>query len=410
MTFDAFGLSKDLLTAVERAGYVTPTPVQAQAIPAILKGRDLIAQSKTGTGKTAAFVLPALQSFEDTKDPQRKIIKVLILVPTRELAIQVADVIKVFGRSLARPPRTSLLLGGLNIDLQIRNLHHGADIAVATPGRLLDLIRRKAVGLASLSLLVVDEADKMFDMGFADELAEVLKALPVKRQNVLFSATLPEKIVSLTQTFMNEPVRVAMEDAAPLVSGVHQRAIEVNRNNRGPLLRHLIISERWEYVLVFVATIRGADMLVVKLRNAGIMANALHGAMTQTQRTSVLREFKTKEIKVLVSTDLMARGIDVDQLSYVVNYDLPRSANDHIHRIGRTARAGKTGVAVSFIGHEDQAHFRLIEKRTRTRVPREAVAGFELTGEALLPEKGPAPVKSHRMSKKDRARALAGGA
>ena len=395
-----------MLKAVELAGYQTPTFIQENSIPTILKGRDLIAQSKTGSGKTAAFVLPMLQLFEDSRDHKRRILKVLILTPTRELAMQVGDVIKVFGRGMSKPVRTILLVGGLNIDLQIRNLHHGADIAVATPGRLLDLIRRKEINLSSLNLLVVDEADKMFDMGFAKELDEVLKALPSRRQNALFSATMGEDVIRLTQQFMFDPLHVKSPEQALTVETIAQRAIEVNRTNRGPLLRHLITTEGWEHVLVFVASIRAADILVVKLRTAGILANALHGGMTQAQRIGVLNDFKNKEIKVLVATDIMARGIDIDKLPYVVNYDLPRSPNDYIHRIGRTARAGMSGVAVSFIGHEDKAHFALIEKRVRRRLTRESIKGFELTGEALAQTTGGAPVKGHRMSKKDKARAL----
>jgi superfamily II DNA/RNA helicase len=216
-----------------------------------------------------------------------------------------------------------------------------------------------------------------------------------------------EKVENLTQRFMDNPAHVKMENEAPTVETIHQRAIEVNRTNRGPLLRHLINTEGWEHVLVFVASVRGADILVVKLKSAGIAADGLHAGKTQAQRTFVLDQFKAKRIKVLVATDIMARGIDIDKLPYVVNYDMPRSPNDYIHRVGRTARAGMSGVAVSFIGHEDKDHFALIEKRIQVRLPRESIKGFELTGEAPLKEKSKLPVKSHRMSKKDKARALA---
>jgi len=406
MTFELLGITKDLLRSIELAGYEKPTAVQEQSIPVMLKGQDLMAQAKTGSGKTLSFVLPIMQSFEDSRDPKRRILKVMILTPTRELAMQVEGVLKVFGRNLPKPPRTIVLVGGLNIDLQIRNLAHGADIAVATPGRLLDLIRRKAINLNAIKLLVIDEADKMLDMGFSLELNEVLKSFPGKRQNVLFSATMDENIRHLAGAFMHDPVTVTVAHEEPTVETVHQRAIEVNRTNRGPLLRHLIKSENWDHVLIFVDSIRGADMLAAKLRQAGILADALHGAMTQAQRSFVLNEFKTRVVKVLVATDLVARGIDIAQLPYVVNYDLPRSPNDYIHRIGRTARAGQSGVAVSFIGHEDKDHFKLIERRIQQRLTRESVAGFELTGDAPLLEKGKAPVKGHRMSKKDKARAL----
>jgi len=406
MTFSSLGITKDLLRSIELAGYEKPTDIQEKSIPVILKGQDLIAQAKTGSGKTISFVLPILQLFEDSRDTRRRVLKVLILTPTRELAVQVQGVLKVFGRNLPEPLRTILLIGGLNIDLQIRNLHHGADIAVATPGRLLDLVKRKEIGFSSLNLLVIDEADKMMDMGFAEELESVLKALPDTRQNVLFSATMDEKVRNLAQKFMHNPVHVKMEEETPAVGTIHQRAIEVNRTNRGPLLRHLIKTEGWEHVLVFVASIRSADILAAKLRSAGILADGFHGSMTQAQRTFVLNEFKTKVVKVLVATDIIARGIDIDKLPFVVNYDLPRSPNDYIHRVGRTARAGMSGVAVSFIGHEDKDHFILIEKRIQVRLPRESIKGFELTGEVLPQEKGKAPVKGHRMSKKDKARAL----
>ena len=406
MPFSLLGITENLLRCVELAGYEKPTDIQEKAIPVILKGQDLIAQAKTGSGKTASFVLPILQLFEDSRDAKRRILKVLILTPTRELAVQVQGVLKVFGRNLPNPLRTILLIGGLNIDLQIRNLHHGADIAVATPGRLLDLVARQEIRLSSVNLLVIDEADKMLDMGFVKELEEVLKALPAKRQNALFSATIDEKINDLTQKFMHDPVYIKMESEIPTVETIHQRAIEVNRTNRGPLLRHLINTEGWEQVLIFVASVRGADILAAKLRSAGILADELHGGMTQAQRTLVLDGFKTKKVKVLVATDIIARGIDIDKLPVVVNYDLPRSPNDYIHRVGRTARSGERGVAVSFIGHEDRDHFRLIEKRIQTRLPRESIKGFELTGQAPVQEKGKAPLKGHRMSKKDKARAL----
>jgi len=406
MAFDSLGLSKDLQKAVALAGYGAPTAVQARVIPLLLQGRDVLGQSRTGSGKTAAFVLPLLQRFAAAPVTGRRVLRTLILTPTRELAIQVANVLKVFGRALPRPPRAVLLVGGLNIDLQIRHLHHGADIAVATPGRLLDIIRRQAITFATLEMLVVDEADRMFDRGFAEDLHELLKAFPEKRQNALFSATLNDNVLALTREFMRDPVTIVPDEEPPTVATIQQRAIAVNRESRGPLLRHLITAEGWTQVLVFTATVRGADMLAAKLIKAGITANALHGGMTQAQRGMVLQSFKAKKITVLVATDILARGIDIDNLPVVVNYDLPRSPNDHIHRIGRTARAGQSGVAVSFIGHEDAAHFKLIERRLRTRLPRESIKGFELKGEPLPEPTGLPPVKGHRMSKKDKARLL----
>ncbi|MEI8011175.1 MAG: DEAD/DEAH box helicase [Candidatus Omnitrophota bacterium] len=406
MTFLPLGLSKDLLDAVKFAGYAAPTSVQKETIPHILKGGDLIAQAKTGTGKTASFALPLLQLLQESTNQDKKVIRVLILAPTRELAMQVEHALKSYGRSLTKPIRTIALVGGLNIDLQIRYLHHGADMAVATPGRLLDLLKRGAVDLSHLKILVVDEADKMFDMGFSEELEAVLRALPVSRQNLLFSATITDKVMALAGKFMVQPLHVMAEEGPLVADLVVQRAIAVNRHNRGPLLRHLITTETWDHVLVFVASARDADIIAAKLLKAGIEANAFHGGLTQAQRGDVLGGFKARKFKVLVATDLAARGLNINKLPYVVNYDLPRSPDDYIHRIGRTARAGEKGVAISFIGHEDEAHFKLIEKRTHIRLPRESIVGFELTGEALPAVKGPAPVKGHRMSKKDKLRAL----
>ncbi|MBF0387238.1 MAG: DEAD/DEAH box helicase [Candidatus Omnitrophica bacterium] len=404
MKFSATGLNKDLLAAVKYVGYEAPTPVQGQVIPLVLHGRDLVAQARTGTGKTAGFVLPALQLWQASASAEKRVIKVLVLAPTRELAMQVERAFKDYGRALRTPPRTIALIGGLNIDLQIRNLHHGADIAVATPGRLLDLARRHCVDLAHLNILVIDEADKLFDLGFADELTAVLELLPAERQNLLFSATITEKVSALAARFMREPVFVKAEDGAPAAAGILQRVIEVERNSRGPLLRHLIRSEQWSKVLVFVASARDADVLVVKLLKAGISANAFHGGLTQAQREGVLKGFKAGEFQVLAATDLATRGLDINKLPCVVNYDLPRSPNDYIHRIGRTARAGEKGLAVSFVGPEDRAHFALIEKRARLRLPREIVPGFELSAVPPPVVKGRAPVKGRRMSKKDKAR------
>lgn len=404
MTFDQLGLSDDLIQAISYAGYKEPTDIQAKSIPSILQGKDIIAQAKTGTGKTASYALPILQRLQQVPNEKLRTIKALIIVPTRELAMQVHSSIKIYGRHLTKPLRTVTIVGGMNIDVQLRGLMHGADIVVATPGRLLDVAQRQKVNFASLQFLVIDEADKMFDLGFTKELEAVLNLLPAKRQNLLFSATIDEKVKALAIRFMPKAMSIACEDNSPTVDRIDQRIIEVNRTNRGPLLRHLIQTENWQHVLVFVATVRGADILMVKLNKANITTQVFHGGLTQAQRTSVLNDFKNKRINVLVATDLAARGIDIDQLPYVVNYDLPRSPDDYIHRIGRTARAGATGTAVTFIGHEDQSQFRLIEKRVRLTLPRETFKGFELTGDALPEIKGKAPVKGLRMSKKDKAR------
>ncbi len=405
MSFSALGLAGDLVRSAGYAGYQKPTLIQERAIPLVLHGRDVAAEAVTGTGKTAAFALPVLQVIQAFLPQEKGVIKALVLVPTRELALQVAGKFKVYGLYMEKPPRIITLVGGGSLALQVRGLHHGADIAVATPGRLLDLLRRKEISLSALKVLVLDEADKMLDFGFTDELKGVLAALPAGRQNLLFSATLSEKVMGLAQQFLKDPAVIRVGNDVPVVEKVRQRAIEVNRTNRGPLLRHLIKAERWDHVLVFVASIQASHAVARKLFEAGILVDIFHGDMTQTQRNTVLHAFKTRKISVLVSTDLAARGIHIDQLPAVVNYDLPRSPDDYIHRIGRTARAGAMGVAVSFIGHEDQAHFRLIEKRVQSRLKRESVPGFELTGEPVRQGKGAPPVKGRRMSKKDKARA-----
>lgn len=407
MSFTELGLSKDLLKAVEYAGYSQPTDVQAQAIPLILEGRDVIAESKTGTGKTASFVLPILQSLQHVPDEKRKTLKVLILSPTRELAMQICSSFKVYGRNLPKQIKTLLIVGGSNINVQLRSLGHGVDVVVATPGRLLDIAQREKFDFTSVKTLVIDEADKMLDLGFAKELESVLNLLPTQRQNLLFSATIGDKIKKLTQSFMADAVNIKSEGKAAPVENIHQRVIEVNRTNRGPLLRHLIETEGWSQVLVFVSTARGADVMASKLMKMNIEADAFHAGLTQAQRTKTLADFKDKKFTILVATDLAARGIDINQLECVVNYDLPRSAQDYIHRIGRTARAGEAGTAVTFVGHEDKAHFLLIQKRIQLRLPRESIEGFELTGEPTPRVKGSAPVKGLRMSKKDKIRAQA---
>ncbi|MDP8265831.1 MAG: DEAD/DEAH box helicase [Candidatus Aceula meridiana] len=399
MPFSKLGLSEDLLKTVKYAGYQQPTVVQEQSIPLILDGKDVIVEAKTGTGKTASFVLPLLQLLQEDSEQKRKTIKALILTPTRELAGQVSSAIKIYGRHLVEPKRAALIVGGSNINVQLRSLIHGVDIVVATPGRLLDVVGRQEVNFDDLRFLVVDEADKMFDLGFSKEIESVLNLLPHNRQNLLFSATINAKVKALVQHFMPKSVGIKIEDATPTVDSIHQRIIEVNDINRGPLLRHLIQEEKWEHVLIFVARSRDADIMASKLNKANIRAEAFHGGLTQAQRTDVLAGFKKKNINVLVATDLAARGIDIDKLPYVVNYDLPRSPNDYIHRIGRTARAGEKGTAVTFVGHEGQAHFKLIERRTGMRLPRESIKGFELTGKPLPKVKGNAPIKGLRMSK-----------
>jgi superfamily II DNA/RNA helicase len=408
MPFSKLGLSDSMLRVVEAAGYSEPTPIQQQTLPLILEGMDLIAQAETGTGKTAAFALPILQRLSAIESrPTACAPRVLVLTPTRELAQQVAESFSAFAAAMPQEIGITVVIGGADIEAQVKQLEQGTDIVVATPGRLLELVREKDIFFYELLCLVVDEADRLLALGFAEELEQIFEALPEPRQSLLFSATYPKKVVKLTEQVMQNPSYINVIGDVPTVGNIAQRAIEVNRENRRPLLQHLIQAERWEHVLVFVKSKRAAHNLAAKLIRSGIKADAFHGDLEQDERTAVLREFKDREVHVLVATDIAARGIDIQDLSTVVNYDLPRSPVDYIHRIGRTGRAGAAGVAVSLIDYNDMAHFGVIEKRTKVSVAREQVAGFELTGEKPEKKKGPPPKKGKRPSKKDKLRAAA---
>ncbi|MDD3275926.1 MAG: DEAD/DEAH box helicase [Kiritimatiellales bacterium] len=410
MPFSKLGLLESMQRVVDAAGYREPTPIQKQTIPLILEGMDLIAQAQTGTGKTAAFALPILQRLNALETrPVPNAPRVLVLAPTRELAQQVADTFEEFGKHMPRPVAVAAIIGGEDIRYQLRHLEQGVDIVVATPGRLLELVREEEIFFEELFCLVVDEADRLLALGFAEELTLVLNALPKNRQSLLFSATYPKKVEKLTEQVMQNPSYINVIGDVPTVGNITQRAIEVNHLNRRPLLMHLIREEEWKHVLVFVSSKRAAHNLAAKLKRDGIQADAFHGDLDQDERTFVLSQFKNRNVRVLIATDIAARGIDIQDLSTVVNYDLPRSPVDYIHRIGRTGRAGAAGVAVSFIDHNDRTHFALIEKRTQVRVDREQVPGFELTGVAPEKKKGSPPVKGKRPSKKDKARAAAEG-
>ncbi len=403
-TFAALGLSARLVRAAEELGYAQPTPIQAAAIPSVLAGRDVLGAAETGSGKTAAFVFPVLQRVVALAGRAPRQPLALVLVPTRELAAQVDESMRRVRPFLGAPVKVSLLYGGVSINPQMMALRGGADVVIATPGRLLDVVAQNALDLSEVSCLVLDEADRLLDGGFADELARVLALLPPRRQNLLFSATFPDAVRTLANALLHDPIRIdiAPEPAAP--AHIEERAIEVDPARRTPLLRHLIGQGAWSRVLVFVATRYACDHVADKLRKAGLDAAAFHGDASQGARTRVLADFKAGRLQVLVATDLGARGIDIAQLPVVVNYDLPRSAVDYVHRIGRTARAGATGLAVSFVGAGAEAHFRLIEKRQGRRVARERVAGFEPT-EMATPDASAGGVKGKRPSKKDKLRA-----
>jgi superfamily II DNA/RNA helicase len=378
--------------------------VQSAVVPEVLRRRDVWASASTGSGKTAAFVLPVLEALAHA--PRGRGLHALVLVPTRELAAQVADVVAALGGHLQPPPKTVVAVGGVSINPQMMKLRGGADVVVATPGRLLDLVDKNALSLVDLSTLVLDEADRLLDQGFADELERILSLARGRRQTLLFSATFPPAVTELATSVLRDPFRVDVTGTPAEVPAIEERAIEVDRPRRTQLLRHLLEETGWSRALVFVATTYATEHVAQKLRGLGIDAAALHGKLSQGARSRVLAHFRAGELRVLVATDLAARGLDIVGLPAVINYDLPRSTADYQHRIGRTGRAGETGVAISFVTADTHAHFSLIEKRHRLAVTRERIAGFEPT-EAPPPKAGAGGVKGKRKSKKDKLREAA---
>lgn len=407
--FAALGLSPALCEAATAQGYETPTAVQSAAIPVILRGVDVLASAQTGSGKTAAFALPMLQWLDGLARETPRRTRALVVVPTRELAAQVGESLRTLAQSLARPPKVVVAYGGVSINPQMMELRGGAEAVVATPGRLLDLVGHNAIGLGGVAMLVLDEADRLLDAGFADELRRLLAKLPRRRQNLLFSATFPPAVRALADGMLVEPVRV-MAEGESQTPDIEQHAVEVDADKRTPLLRHMIREGGWTQVLVFVATRYACDHVADKLQRGGLAASALHGDLSQGARSRSLADFKAGRVQVLVATDVAARGIDIAALPVVVNYDLPRAAADYVHRIGRTARAGASGLAVSFVSADTEAHFRLIEKRQGQRVARERIAGFEPKNVMAAPDPGTGGVKGKRKSKKDKLREAAAAA
>lgn len=400
-------LSEKIQKAISKEGFSQPTAIQEKVIPAIMLGDDIMAQAQTGSGKSAAFVLPILQNLSDNKREGKAKIRVLVLAPTRELTLQVAEGFEKFSTFLAQKPKVVAIIGGESIGDQLYDIQQGCDIVVATTGRLLDIFSKKQMNLSKLEFFVLDEADKMLDLGFEKELEEILKEIPASRQNLLFSATYPPKMLDIAKKITDNPRSIMIEEAKATVATISQRAIEVNRENRGPLLRHLWKVHKWDLVLVFMANKRAADNIAVKFRKYGLPAESFHGDLDQEERNRTLKAFKDKKIRILFATDIAARGLHIDDISCVINYDLPRSPADYIHRIGRTGRAGKRGETLSFIGLEDSAHFKLIEKRSDVNLEREQIEGYELVGEVPKKEIGKAPVKGKRKSKKDKLREAA---
>ncbi len=409
MPFSSLGLSPALLRAISAKAYLAPTAIQAAAIPAVLQGRDVLASAQTGSGKTAAFALPLLQQLAQTPSEKPRRVRALILVPTRELAAQVGDEFRTLAQHLTQPLKVTVVFGGVSINPQMMGLRGGTDIVVATPGRLLDLIEHNALSLSGVAALVLDEADRLLDLGFAEELERILALLPRKRQNLFFSATFPTAVQALAQTLLHEPVRIDVPPEPQSQPDIEQRAIAVDASRRTQLLRHLIVQNAWARVLVFVATKHAAEIVADKLRKARINAEPFHGELSQGKRTQVLADFKASRLKVVVATDVAARGIDIAQLPVVVNYDLPRSAVDYTHRIGRTGRAGESGLAISFVSADSEAHWRLIEKRQHLNLPREQVTGFESLETTAPATPATGGIKGTRPSKKDKLRAAARG-
>lgn len=362
MTFAELGLSDALLKIVAKYDFPTPYPIQIAAIPAVLAGKDILGIAQTGSGKTASFVLPILQQFQSKPMAKNRHIKALILVPTRELAVQVGEVFNIFNDNLPRPVKSIAVFGGVSINPQMIQMQ-GVEVLVATPGRLLDLVESNAMQLGELDILVLDEADKMLNLGFKDEMNRIFALLPSKRQNLLFSATLGKDIDTITEMLLHNPVKIEIEREVENLDLIEQVAYRVTDDKRGPLLRYLIKNEQFTQVLVFTSSVHKADTVVKKLKQNGVKALALHSQKSQGARTEALRYFKSGDVKVLVATDLASRGIDIPSLPAVINYELPRSPKDFIHRIGRTGRAGATGVAISFVSEEDAHHFKVIQKK-----------------------------------------------
>jgi len=374
MTFSELGLSPALQTAIQRANYDTPYPIQVEAIPAVLQQKDILGLAPTGSGKTAAYILPILQQLLQQEAPRDRQVPVLVLVPTRELAIQVAEVTENFSRFLPRRIKSLAIFGGVSINPQMMKLG-GVEVLIATPGRLIDLVGRNSVGISRIHTLVIDEADKLLQMGFREEMDHLLELTPKKKQTLLFSATQDQELASLIQQLLKNPVEIQVAPIDFTPDAIHQEAYRVSPETKGPFLRQLIQSGDWKQILVFASSIRTADNMVVKLNKNGINAVAFHGDKSQGARTEALAKFKSGKTRVLVATDLAARGIDIEGLPLVINYELPRSPKDYIHRIGRTGRAEATGHAISLITPEEQHHFKVIQKKMGkwvTLVPAEA--------------------------------------
>ncbi len=400
MHFSDLGLKAEIQRAVAEQGYDTPTPIQQQAIPAVLAGHDLMATAQTGTGKTAGFTLPILHRLasgpNDRLTRVARTPRVLVLTPTRELAIQVEESVRTYGKHL--PINSLAVFGGVGINPQIANLRRGVDILVATPGRLLDHVQQKTVDLGSIEIFVLDEADRMLDMGFIRDIRKIIALLPKQRQNLMFSATFSPEIRELAAGLLHQPVSVDVAPRNTAAETVTQKVIETNREQKKDLLKHLFESRGLHQVLVFARTKHGADALARTLDKAGIKSAAIHGDKSQGARTRALGDFKDGKLVALVATDIAARGIDIDALPYVINYELPNVAEDYVHRIGRTGRAGMEGEAISLVCHDERPQLKDIEKLIKRSLERVVIAGFEQSATAA-----PRPVPPPRDPRKQTA-------
>jgi ATP-dependent RNA helicase RhlE len=391
MSFSDLGLRTELLRAVEEQGYSTPTPIQRQAIPAVLKGGDLLASAQTGTGKTAGFTLPLLQRLSAGGRPGPRQVRALVLTPTRELAAQVGDNVATYGRYLKL--RSHVIFGGVGAQPQIDAIRPGLDILVATPGRLLDLHQQRHIDLSQVETLVLDEADRMLDMGFIHDIKKLLKLLPVKRQNLLFSATFSDEIQQLAGKLLDQPTMIEVARRNTTAETVDQAVYRVDREKKRELLAHLIKRHQWYQVLVFTRTKHGANRLAEQLGKQDIPAMAIHGNKSQSARTRALAAFKDGSLQVLVATDIAARGLDISELPHVVNFELPNVAEDYVHRIGRTGRAGSEGQAVSLVCVDEHGLLRNIEKLIKRDLPKHVETGFEPD-----PNAKPEPIENGRRS------------
>ena len=375
MLFNQLGLSAELLRAVDAQGYTEATPIQQQSIPLILEGRDVLAGAQTGTGKTAGFTLPLLQQLQTAESGRKRRVRVLVLTPTRELAAQVAESVRTYGQHL--PFGTAVIFGGVSINPQIDKLRRGVDIVVATPGRLLDHVQRGTIDLSGVDKLVLDEADRMLDMGFIRDIRKIIRALPEQRQTLLFSATFSKDIRRLAKDFLISPAEIQVAQENTTADRVRQVVHPVDRRRKRELLSHRIGAGDWRQVLVFTRTKHGANRLAEQLTDDGLKAVAIHGNKSQGARTRALADFKAGSVRVLVATDIAARGLDINRLPHVINYELPSTPEDYVHRIGRTARAGREGEAISLVCIDEHKLLRDIERLLNREIEKEVIPGYE---------------------------------